>query len=147
MDSTDGRSDRRAAVGPTGTAEVTMSVKEVAQGLVDRVRQGDFNGAIDQYYDDRIVSIESVGTPEMPAEMHGIEAVRKKNESWSEDNEVHGFDVQGPYIGEDGFSVQYTFDITNKPSGRRTQMTEMALYQVEGDKIVRERFFYNVPGQ
>jgi hypothetical protein len=124
-----------------------MAVKDVAQGLVSRVREGDFDGAIEQYYDDRIVSIESAGSPEMPAELHGIDAVRKKNEWWSRNNEVHSFEVQGPYIGEDGFSVQYTFDLTNKPSGRRMQMTEMALYEVEGDKIVREHFFYNAGGE
>ena len=31
-------------------------------------------------------------------------------------------------------------------TGQRVNMTEMALYTVEGGKIVREEFYYNAPG-
>jgi ketosteroid isomerase-like protein len=127
--------------------EAAMAVRDVAEGLVERCRRGDFMGAIDRYYDDDVVSVESVGSPEYPAELRGLDEVRAKNERWSESNEVHAVEVQGPYVGDDGFTVRYTFDLTNKPSGQRVQMTEMALYQVKDDKIVREHFFYNVPGQ
>ena len=48
--------------------------------------------------------------------------------------------------GEDQFAVQYTFDVTAKPTGERIQGTEMALYQVKDGKIVREQFFYHMPG-
>jgi hypothetical protein len=122
-----------------------LSVENVANGLVDRVRQGDFMGAIEQYYADDIVSVESVATPEMPAELRGIEAVRGKNEWWGQNHDVHGFEVEGPFIGDDGFAVRYTFDVTQKGTGQRTKMSEMALYKVEGDKIKREEFYYN-PG-
>lgn len=120
-----------------------MSVQDVANGLVERCRQGDSAGAIDRYYADDIVSVESVGTPELPAEVHGIEAVRGKNEWWAENNEVHTFEVEGPFIGDRGFAVRFTFDVTAKATGERGSMTEMALYTVEGDRIVREEFFYN----
>ena len=39
--------------------------------------------------------------------------------------------------------MRFTYDVTNKPSGRRMQMDETALFTVENDKIVREEFFYN----
>jgi ketosteroid isomerase-like protein len=35
---------------------------------------------------------------------------------------------------------------TFKPTGRRSSMTEMALYTVEDGKILQEQFFYNAPG-
>jgi hypothetical protein len=38
--------------------------------------------------------------------------------------------VNGPLVGDDQFSVQYTFDATFKPTGKRTRMVEMALYRV-----------------
>jgi ketosteroid isomerase-like protein len=50
-------------------------------------------------------------------------------------------------VGENQFAVQYTFDVTFKPTGQRTEMSEMALYTVKDGKIVREQFFYNAPGQ
>ena len=38
------------------------------------------------------------------------------------------------------------YDLTNKQSGQRFQMEEVAVYQVSGGKIVREEFFYAGPG-
>lgn len=124
-----------------------MSVKDVANGLVERCRKGDFTGAVETFYDDDIVSVEAAGTPEYPAETRGKDKVRAKNEKWMENTEVHSFNVEGPFVGDDGFAVRYTFDVTDKPSGRRTEMTEMALYKVQDDRITHERFFYNAPGQ
>jgi ketosteroid isomerase-like protein len=40
--------------------------------------------------------------------------------------------------------VGFRYDVTNKPSGRRMTMDEVGLYTVQGGKIVREEFFYNV---
>jgi hypothetical protein len=125
-----------------------MAVREVAEGLVERCRQGDFMGAIERYYGDDIVSIEPVSTPEAPAEMRGIDAIRKKNEWFGENHEIHTVDVAGPYVGDGGFAVEYTMDVTNKPTGQRVKMTEVAVYKVsDDDKIVEERFYYNAPGQ
>jgi ketosteroid isomerase-like protein len=42
--------------------------------------------------------------------------------------------------------VRYDFDVTAKPSGQRMQMSEMALYTVKDGRIVREQFFYHMPG-
>lgn len=67
----------------------------------------------------------------MPAEMSGIDAIRQKNESWFENNEVHKAETNGSFVGENQFAVQYTFDATFKPTGRRTEMSEMALYTVK----------------
>lgn len=49
----------------------------------------------------------------------------------------------GPFIGDGQFAVRFDFETTFKPTGRRTKMTEMALYDVADGKIVREQFFYN----
>ena len=54
--------------------------------------------------------------------------------------------MNGPFVGEDQFAVQYSFETTSKLSGKRMRMTEMALYAVTHGKIVREQFFYNLPG-
>jgi hypothetical protein len=37
------------------------------------------------------------------------------------------------------------YDATCRVTGRRASMTEMGLYTVKNDKIVREEFFYTVP--
>ena len=129
------------------TAKAPASTAAVAQQLVSLCRAGRNLEAIDQLYSPKIVSIESVGSEEMPAEMSGIDAIRKKNEWWFENNEVHKAEANGPFVGENQFAVQYTFDVTFKPTGQRNEMSEMALYTVKDGKIVREQFFYNAPGQ
>lgn len=128
-----------ATAAPTSTASV-------ARELVALCREGRNLEAIDKLYSPKIVSVESVGTPELPAEMTGIAAVRGKNQWWLDNNEIHEAKANGPFVGEDQFAVQYEFDTTFKPTGQRTRMTEMALYTVKDGKIVRERFFYHMPG-
>jgi len=129
------------------TAKAPASTAAVAQELVNLCRAGRNLEAISKLYSPKIVSIESVGSEEMPAEMTGIDAIRQKNEGWFQNNEVHKAEANGPFVGENQFAVQYTFDVTFKPASQRTEMSEMALYTVKDGKIVREQFFYNAPGQ
>jgi ketosteroid isomerase-like protein len=128
------------------TATAPASTATVAQELVALCREGRFLDAVNKLYSPRIVSIESSGSPEMPAEMNGIEAIRGKHQWWEENQDVHSMEVNGPYLGDTQFAVQFTFDATFKLTGQRNTMTEMALYTVKDGKVVREQFFYN-PGK
>lgn len=123
-----------------------MTIEEIANGLVDLCRQGKYLEAIDAYYHDDILSIEPVGGEAMPAEMRGKETVRKKSEWWIENNEVHSSEIEGPMIGGNQFSMLLTSDVTFKPENRRQTLKEMCLYTVENGKIVKERFYYHMPG-
>jgi len=120
-----------------------MSINEIAKGLVELCRQGKNMEAVDKYYSDNIVSVESGGSP---AETKGIQAVRGKNQSWLDNHQVHSQEANGPFLGEKQFAVEFKFDVTQKASGKRFQLREMALYTVEGGKIVHEHFFYNMGG-
>jgi ketosteroid isomerase-like protein len=122
-------------------------VAAVANELVSLCRAGKNLDAIDRLYAPDIVSIEPVGDEQMPAEMKGRDAVRKKNEWWFANYDVHRADVHGPFLGDTQFAVEYDFDVTHKASGQRMAMREMALYTVRDGRIVREEFFYNAPGK
>jgi hypothetical protein len=126
----------------TTAAPSSTSTAAVAEDLVAFCKNGNFMGAIENLYSPDIVSVESMGTATMPREMKGIDAIREKNKWWGENNEVHGSVIEGPFVGEDKFAVYYNLDVTSKPSGKRTPMEEMALYEVKDGKIVREQFFY-----
>jgi ketosteroid isomerase-like protein len=123
-----------------------MSTQSVAQALVDLCRQGKNFEAIDRYYADDIVSTEPVGNAQMPAVIRGKPAVRGKSEWWIANHEIHSASASAPMVGEGRFAVHFQYDVTNKPSGRRMQMSEVALYTVRGDKINAEEFFYHMPG-
>jgi ketosteroid isomerase-like protein len=122
-----------------------MSTKEIAQGLAELCRAGKNMEAIAKYYSDAIVSVESAGSPEMPAEMKGVEAIKGKNQWWFENNEVHNAQVNGPFVGDSQFALEFKYDFTHRASGKRVHMDEIGLYTVSGGKIVHEHFFYN-PG-
>jgi ketosteroid isomerase-like protein len=55
---------------------------------------------------------------------------------------VHDSKVEGPYVNGDEFTVRFVMDLTNKESGQRMTMDEIALYRVKDGKIAEERFFY-----
>ena len=119
-----------------------MSLADVANGLVLLCRSGNYLGAVERYYAANVHSVEPTATSHVPAELIGIDLVRAKNHWWIQRYEVHHYSVQGPFMGEGQFAVHFAFDATCRASGRRSKMTEMALYTVENDRIVREEFFY-----
>lgn len=118
----------------------------IAHELVALCREGRNMEAIEKFYSPNIVSVES-GAPEgMSREMTGIDAIKGKNVWWYENNEVHSAQANGPFVSDGNkFAVEYIYDTTFKPTGARGVMQEMALYTVEGDRIVHEHFFYNMP--
>ena len=124
------------------TTAAPTSTAAVAEELVALCRAGHNMDAINSLYSPDIVSVESMGTEQMPRERKGLDAVRQKNEWWVANNQVHSAEVDGPFVGEDKFAVYYNFDVTSKPTGKRVPMEEMALYTVKDGKVVREQFFY-----
>ncbi|KYG69612.1 hypothetical protein AZI87_00750 [Bdellovibrio bacteriovorus] len=117
---------------------------EVGKKLVELCKRGDNMKAIDWLYSENIESKEAASMPGMPAQMRGIEAIRKKNMEWDEQMEVHSMDVSGPYPHGDRFAVHYKLDVSERKSGKRWQMEEVALYTVSNGKIVKEEFFYTM---
>jgi hypothetical protein len=120
--------------------------KEVAEGLVALCRGGRFLDAVNRYYSPDIVSVEAMELPGLGREQRGIEAVRGKNVWWVENHEVHDSKVNGPYLGTgpaaNQFAVHFVTDVTPKATGKRNTLSEVGLYTVSGDKVVREEFFY-----
>lgn len=127
----------------SSTTKSSVSTAAIAHELVDLCREGRNLEAIDRLYAPDIVSTESSGNEQMPAEMRGIDAVRGKNQWWFENFETHSAETNGPYVGEGEFAVHYNWDVSEKATGKRSQMEEMALYTVKEGKIVAEHFFYN----
>ena len=50
--------------------------------------------------------------------------------------------VTGPFVSPERFAVLYAFDRTNKASGERGQLSEVAVYTVVDGKIAHEEFLY-----
>ena len=98
------------------------------------------------HYADDAISVEAVPMPDGQREAKGLAAIRAKNEWWSGAHEVHEIKIEGPYVhGADRFSVIFNLDVTQKETGERWQMQEIATYITNADgKIHREEFSYAV---
>jgi ketosteroid isomerase-like protein len=127
---------------PMSTTTAPATAATIGHELVGLCRQGRNGDAIERLYSRDIVSVEPMGSEEMPAESKGIDAVHKKHDWWTANMEVHKADVKGPFVGDDEFAVYFDYDTTFKPTGQRSSMKEMALYTVRDGQIVREEFFY-----
>jgi SnoaL-like domain len=119
---------------------MTATVREIADDFAKLCKEGNFEEAGAAYWAPGVRSIEAMDGPMAVAE--GIEAVVAKGEWWNGAHEVHSSETHGPYVNGDGFALRFVMDVTEKASGNRMQMDEVALYTVAGGKIVEERFFY-----
>lgn len=119
-----------------------MTIKEIANKYVSLCKEGRNEECLNTLFAKDAVSVEAGGPPGMDPVTKGIEAIAAKSKWWRENHEIHKADLTGPYPNGNRFAVHFTYDITNKPSGRRMTMDEIALFTVENDKIMREEFFY-----
>jgi hypothetical protein len=122
-----------------------MNSKQIGEKLVGLCSKGKNMDAIESLYSKDVVSLEAMSSPDMPAEMRGIDKIKGKNQWWYENNEVHGAKIEGPFPNGDRFAVKFHYDITPKAGprkGQRHQMDEVGLYTVKDGKIVKEEFFY-----
>lgn len=123
----------------------SLSAAEIGRRIVDGVNDLKFLDVIDELYSPDVVSIEAMGSPEAPAELRGIDAIRGKNTWWLENHNVHSIKATGPFPHGDRVAVFYRMDMTPRTGTRkdeRTTFEEVALYTIEDGKVVREEFFY-----
>jgi len=123
-----------------------MSTMEIAKKMVALCKEGKNEEAVSTLFDEDCESIEAGAPNGMERGVKGIAAIKGKGEWWFNNHEIHSSEVFGPWPHDDRFVVGFRFDVTNKPSGQRMQMDEVGLYTVKNGKIVKEEFFYDMPG-
>ena len=114
-----------------------METAEIANGLVALCREGKFDEAMAAYYAEGIVSVEGDGSS-----VTGLAACEAKGAEWQSEHEVHGIEVEGPFVGAGQFAVRFKLDVTMKSNGQRIIADEVGIYTVEAGKIVREVFLF-----
>jgi len=117
-----------------------MSIREIAEDVVAMARAGNLDGIGAKYWDEDVISFEAMDGP--MAVTDGREAVEGKSDWWNAAHDVHSVEAHGPFVNGDQFAVRFVMDVTNKESGERITMDEVALYTVDDGRIVEERFFY-----
>jgi hypothetical protein len=123
-----------------------MATQNIAKRYVELCQAGKNDVCLDELYAKDAVSIEAAAMPGMERVAKGLDAIRAKSKVWSENNVVHGAEVNGPFPNENRFAVRFMFDVTNKQTGKRIKMDEVGLFTIENGKIAREEFFYPTEG-
>jgi ketosteroid isomerase-like protein len=116
-----------------------MSTQEIANAFTILCKNGQFEEAGHRFWSDAVVSLEPLQGD--MAEARGRAAVQAKGVWWYANHEVHGVQVEGPYVHGNQFVVRFSMDVT--PKGQpRVSMDEVGVYTVQDGRIVEERFFY-----
>lgn len=118
---------------------MSKTTGEVAQDCVALAKAGKVDAIGTIYWADDVVSIEAMDGP--MARIQGREAVAAKGAWWYGAHEVHSVETFGPWVNGDQFTIRWTMDVTQKESGQRFQVEEIALYTVRDGRIVEEKFF------
>lgn len=116
---------------------------EVASQVVELLRAGRADEVEKDWLAADIESVEGVGVSQA---WKGKKAVQGKYRAWEADHEIHEMAVEGPWVGATGFAVKYRLDATQKSTGQRHQMEEIAVYTIRDGKITREEFHFATGG-
>jgi ketosteroid isomerase-like protein len=119
-----------------------MTTQEIGKRYVSLCQQGKSDVCLDELYAKSAESVEAAPPPGGDRTAKGLDAIRAKGKDWQESHVIHSAEVTGPFPNEDRFAVRFVFDVTDKPSGKRTKMDEVGLFTIENGKITREEFFY-----
>ena len=101
------------------------------------VESGDHAGAIERYYTEDASMQENAASPRVGRD-HLVGHERAVLERMAE---VHSKCVSSTVEG-DRVAIHWNFEMTDK-SGKKRYFDEVSLQEWRGDKIFRERFFYD----
>ncbi len=111
--------------------------------FVQAMREGRGIGHVEDLYAENAQSVEAVVPPGRDVRIaKGRDAIKAKRESWAATHEIHRLDADGPYVHPPHqFGVRFEAEVTQKETGKKMTLREIAIYSVEDGKIVREEFF------
>ena len=118
-----------------------MTTQEVANRFNELAKEGRWDAIQDELYSPDAVSLEPPGKGFSDAE--GLAAIKKKGADFNAMiEEMQGGWCGEPVVGGAFFSVAMGMDCTLKGSLERMKMDEIAVYEVQNGKIVKEQFFF-----
>lgn len=121
-----------------------MTHLERVTEMYGMIGEGKMMDAFEKYYAENVVMVEGNGD-----KREGKDKNREfELQFLSSIKEMHGGGVTAITSNEEtGVTMVETWMDTSYKDGNRMKMEEIAVQKWEGDKIVHERFYYNMPGQ
>lgn len=118
-----------------------MTTQEIANRFHQLSTEGKWEQIQNELFSKNAKSIEPLQANGLQS-VEGLDAIKKKAEDWNNKiQEVHGGYSNEPIVAGNHFSVAMGIDATLKGAGRQ-KMDEIAVYEVQDGKIVKEQFFF-----
>ncbi|MFP7571009.1 SnoaL-like domain-containing protein [Marivita sp. S2033] len=116
---------------------------KLGRNFVEAMRERRGIAHVAELYAENAESVEAVIPPGRDVRIaKGRGAIEAKREDWAAAHEIHRLEADGPYVHPPNlFAVRFEVEVTQKETGRRMTMREIAVYTVEEGSIVREEFF------
>jgi hypothetical protein len=122
-------------------AEQVMTTQQVADRLSELFKENKWEQAQDELYSEDAKSIEPEGAQGLKS-VDGLAAIKAKAAEWNQMvEEFHGGWAGDPIVAGNHIAVAMGLDVTIKGAGR-TNLDEIAVYEVKNGKIVKEQFFF-----
>jgi hypothetical protein len=119
---------------------IPMTTQEIAGRFYELALEGRFAEIHTELFDPGAISIEPSNG--LLQSVVGLDAIEEKGRAWNENvKEIHSAYTSEPRIAGNYFVCTMGMDVTRKDRNR-IRMDEVAVYEVEDGKIVREQFFY-----
>ena len=118
-------------------------ILKIGREFVEAMNERRGFAQVAEVYDDKAQSVEAVVPPGRDVRVaKGRDAIKAKREDWAQTHEIHELVADGPYVHPPNqFAVRFSAEVTQKATGQRITLKEIAVYSVEDGKIIREEFF------
>lgn len=112
--------------------------KDRVQEFFSLVEQYKFMDAVDQFYDENIVSTDNNNEP-----VSGLATFRERVEHFMADTEMENLELLSTIIGEDLSAAHWHYVFTHKLYGRM-DYKQISIQRWKDGKIVQENHLYNL---
>ena len=114
-----------------------MTTREIAERLVELIREQRFVEAVEELYAADVSSRENCEPP-----ISGYDAVLANNRRWVETMKVERFEVPSYYVDGDTIIIEMDSDFTHAETGQTFHSEQVGVYKVRDGKIISTRFYY-----
>lgn len=127
---------KAAAPAPKGAPSLA-DLRRIARSIVTATSVADDKRMLSLYAD----SIESEEAGQLPT--YGIEAIKQKNEQWAKMVSDARWHARNLWADGQTIIIEWEAQLTLRPGSRKVLFREIAVHEVRGGKIVRERYYYD----
>ena len=127
---------KAAAPAPKGAPSLA-DLRRIARSIVTATSVADDKRMLSLYAD----SIESEEAGQLPT--YGIEAIKQKNEQWAKMVSDARWHARNLWAAGQTIIIEWEAQLTLRPGNRKALFREIAVHEVRGGKIVRERYYYD----